>query len=262
MTSVSPEVENLGISLQAARQRPDHLVMSAWLEHAPFAFWLADALRPRAFVELGSHHGFSYFVFCQAVRNLGCGTKCYAVDTWRGDQHASRYGEDVYDSVKLHNRQFADFSTLIRATFDDALVHFPDKGVDLLHIDGRHFYDDVKHDFESWLPKLTDDAIVLFHDTQVRDRNFGVWKYFGELRERRPTFEFVHCQGLGVMAMGSVAPKLAPLFAADPTHGDRIRTAFAELGKPVAVAWKAKRRAKRREASWWGRLLNRLPPGN
>ena len=49
----------------------------------------------------------------------------------------------------------------VRCTFAEALQHFPDGSVDLLHIDGRHFYEDVKEDYESWLPKLSDRAVVL-----------------------------------------------------------------------------------------------------
>ena len=51
--------------------QPAHIVTSAWLEHAPFAFWLVDAVRPRSVVELGTHHGFSCFVFAEAVKRLG-----------------------------------------------------------------------------------------------------------------------------------------------------------------------------------------------
>src|SRR5216684_4389292 len=155
----------------------------SWLEHAPFAFWLMEAMRPRTLVELGTQGGYSYFVFCQAVQRLGLETRCYAVDTWKGDEHAEYYGEEVYEQVRVHHdRQYSAFSTLIRSTFDQALEHFSDGTVDLLHIDGRHYYEDVKHDFEMWRPKLSDRAVVLFHDTNVRERNFGVFKLWEELR--------------------------------------------------------------------------------
>src|ERR1043165_6846732 len=76
---------------QAPYWTPDLINASAWLEHAPFAFWLVDALRPRMIVELGVHGGFSYSVFCQAVQRLHLSTRCYAIDTWRGDEHAGYY---------------------------------------------------------------------------------------------------------------------------------------------------------------------------
>ena len=53
--------------------------------------------------------------------------------------------------------EYSALSTLIRLTFDDALGDFAHGSLDLLlHIDGRHLDDDVGHDFETWLPKLTD----------------------------------------------------------------------------------------------------------
>jgi hypothetical protein len=83
--------------------QPDDVVPSAWHHHAPFAFWLTEALRPSIFVELGTHNGFSYLAFCQAVQRLGGMTKCYAVDTWKGDEHAGFYGEEVFAKLnELH----------------------------------------------------------------------------------------------------------------------------------------------------------------
>jgi hypothetical protein len=70
---------------------PEALVESAWHGHAPFAFWLMETLKPRQFVELGTHHGFSYLAFCQAAQRCGLAAKGYAVDTWRGDEHAGFY---------------------------------------------------------------------------------------------------------------------------------------------------------------------------
>src|SRR5262245_47251993 len=65
---------------------PDDLVPSTWHEHAPFAFWLMEVAKPRLVVELGTHHGFSYLVFCQAIRRLALDATAFAVDTWQGDE--------------------------------------------------------------------------------------------------------------------------------------------------------------------------------
>jgi len=211
--------------------QPDDIVPSAWHQHAPFAFWLTEALRPGIFVELGAHNGFSYLAFCQAVQRLGATTKCYAVDTWRGDEHAGFYGEEVFAKLnELHERRYSGFSRLIRSTFDEALAHFGDGTVDLLHIDGRHRYEDVAHDFESWLPKLS-DAVVLLHDVNVRERGFGVWRFWADLQARYRCFEFAHGYGLGVVQVGRlVAAPLRPLF--DRTAPDKVAIAqiYAQLG--------------------------------
>src|SRR3954449_1747780 len=100
---------------QASYWIPELLNVSAWLEHAPFGFWLVGALRPRTIVELGVYRGFSYSVFCQAVQRLQLSARCFAIDTWRGDEHAGFYGDDVFAAVSLHNDRYASFSHLIRS---------------------------------------------------------------------------------------------------------------------------------------------------
>lgn len=193
---------NVGMSM-APRQVPP----SAWVGHLPFAFWAVEEARPRILVELGSHNGTSYLGFCQAVARCGLDTKCFAVDTWQGDEHSGFYGDEVFEALNGHNAPYSGFSQLLRMTFDEALTYFADGSVDLLHIDGLHTYDAVKHDFESWLPKLSGRAVVLFHDTMVRERNFGVWKLWDELRAQYPGFEFQHTHGLGVLLVGAQAPE-------------------------------------------------------
>ena len=169
----------------------------------PFAYWIMAECQPEVFVELGTHSGNSYFSFCQAVRDKGLMTRCYAVDTWKGDEQAGSYGEDAFEMVNRHNEsQYKKFSTLYRMTFDEALAKFQDQSVDLLHIDGLHTYEAVRHDFETWFPKLAPGALVLFHDIKVTHGEFGVWKFWAELKEKYPqNFEFRHSHGLGVIRL-------------------------------------------------------------
>ena len=85
------------------------------------------------------------------------------------------------------------------------LTYFGDKTIDLLHIDGIHSYDVVKHDFETWLPKCAPGALILLHDTNARESDFGVWKLWEELEEHYPlNIEFPHCHGLGVLQLKDV----------------------------------------------------------
>jgi predicted O-methyltransferase YrrM len=221
--------------------RAQYLVESAWLEHAPFAYHIVSVLQPKVLVELGTYHGFSFFAFCQAIDKYSVDTFAYAIDTWTGDEHAGLYGDQVFAQVRNIHTRYSAYSTLIRSTFSQAVSEFADGSIDLLHIDGRHLYDDVKRDFEEWAPKLSKNAIVLFHDTNVHDHNFGVWRYFDELRERHSTFNFTHGNGLGVLAVGDVPEALRAFFEADSDTTAVIRLVYSRLGQCVTDAYNARR---------------------
>jgi hypothetical protein len=121
---------------------------SAWHGHVPFAHWLVASLRPRRIVELGTHAGVSYAAMCQAVAKGGFACDCTAVDSWAGDDHSGAYVGDVFAELSAFNAaHFGGFSRLVRANFDDAVSAFADGSIDLLHIDGFHTYEAVRHRF-------------------------------------------------------------------------------------------------------------------
>ena len=204
----------------------------SWRQHVPFAMLLIDMLKPRTLVELGVHYGDSYCAFCQAIAELQRRTTCYGVDTWKGDPHANFYGAEVLADLKSHHDPlYGSFSSLIQSTFDDALKHFRDGSIDLLHIDGYHTYESVRHDFETWLPKISARGVVLFHDIAEKQGDFGVWKLWDELKAKYPHFEFLHGHGLGLVAVGGHPPEeINWLFNANDKEITAIQNFFFCLG--------------------------------
>ena len=226
--------------------RPRIVAPYGWVGHIPFAYLAVDLLRPRCLVELGTHSGNSYLAFCQAVNRLELACRCTAVDAWQGDEHALHYGEQVYQALRSrHDPLYGDFSRLLRSSFDDATAQFEDGSIDLLHIDGLHTYEAVRHDFESWLPKLSNRAVVLLHDTNVHERGFGVGQFFEELSGRYDCFDFRHSHGLGVVAVGTQLPSAFVAFMRQAATSPQAMRGFFEAlsgtlvdvnGQPMATA--------------------------
>jgi hypothetical protein len=189
------------------------LASPAWVGHIPFAYYFTGLLQPSTIVELGCFKGNSLNAFCQSVQDNHLNTKVTGIDAWEGDLHMGEFPEDIYqDMVYFVEANYNDFTTLKKSYFDDAVNDFDDGSIDLLHIDGLHTYEAVKNDFETWLPKLSDKAVVLFHDTTVIQENFGVIQYWSEISKCYPSFNFTFSHGLGVLIVGANAPQVATNF--------------------------------------------------
>ena len=215
---------------------PQRVTHSAWTQHVPFGMLLIDLTRPRTLVELGAHTGMSYCAFCQAVDALGLEARCTAVDTWEGDEQAGYYDEDILSDLRAHHDpRYGGFSTLLRATFDDAASQFADHSIDLLHIDGFHTYEAVKHDFDTWLPRMSERGVVVLHDIAERAETFGVWRLWDELCATYPAhLEFQHGHGLGVVAVGSTVPEeLSALMRQPAAAWLPVRETLQRLGEQI-----------------------------
>ncbi len=219
--------------------------VGAWTANLFFAYDLIASLRPATFVELGADQGESYFAFCQSVAENNTGTRCFAVDTWRGDEHAGQYDEMTFSQVATHNHaHYEKFSTLVRTTFDAALEKFTDASIDLLHLDGLHSEEAVRHDVENWFPKLRLGGLLLMHDIAVRNRGFGVWKVWADLSKRGRSWTFPEGPGLGVWQNApneSLPPLLEILFSGPEadrqTLLDYYRTCAGQLQQQIVREW-------------------------
>jgi len=84
---------------------------------------------------------------------------------------------------------------------------------------------------------MSDCGVVLLHDTNVRELDFGVWKLWEELKSSYPHSEFVHEHGLGVLAVGREPPAgLHSLFEASGSDAAVIREFFSQLGERLSLS--------------------------
>ena len=230
-----------------SRQFTPHIYgVGAWTAHLHFAYDLVALLRPVVLVELGVDRGESYFAFCQSAAEHKTGTRCFAVDTWHGDEQAGQYDETTFAQVAEHNRaHYEGFSTLMRRTFDDAAEKFPDASIDVLHLDGLHSEESVRRDLQNWLPKLRPGGLLLMHDVAVRNRGFGVWKVWAELKERGRSWTFDDGPGLGIWQNppNESLPELFEILLAG-SDGDRdaiihyYRARHGEIEEKIKKEWR------------------------
>lgn len=181
------------------------LPYTPWAGHRLFAYDLVRTFRPNRIVELGTHYGCSFFAFVQAVKDAGLETELIAVDTWRGDEQAGFYGEDVFERVQktVETYYVRQNVRLMRCWFHEALPYFEDGSIDILHIDGCHHYENVCEDFESWMPKVHPEGVVLLHDIAPRT-GYGSAKFWREIRDKFGGYiEFSNDWGLGVLFLSS-----------------------------------------------------------
>jgi len=178
---------------------------SAWIGHRYFIYDLISNLKPEVIVELGTHWGGSLFSMTQPIKDFKLLTKIYGIDTWKGDKQAGFYNENVFAVVKkIKDTIYKNVNIiLVRKFFDEAVSDFKNKSIDLLHIDGLHTYEAVKHDFDIWLPKVKRDGIIIFHDVLERKDDFGVYKLWDELKIKYKYFEFINFHGLGLIFIGN-----------------------------------------------------------
>jgi hypothetical protein len=229
-------VKNLDLG-QETEWLPKYVNPSAWCENIPLAFWLVKVLKPNVIVELGSYLAVSYMSICQTVSTFELPTKCYAVDTWKGDKQTGFYETQVFNQVKDYNdANYSSFSTLLRTTFDEARTQFEKGSIDLLHIDGYHTYEAVKHDFETWKEAVSERGVVIFHDVNVfnEEQKFGVWRFWKEICNDYPNFTFPVGPGLGILGTGKNIPdQLKYLFSATPEEVQKIQSFFQYRGLAI-----------------------------
>jgi hypothetical protein len=224
-------VDYAAVLSEASYLRPKHWVPPGpWEGHAPFAAWLVDAMRPRTLIELGTHYGFSIFAFAEAAKNLDVDIDLHAIDAWIDDNPAGVFGEDPLETVQRIAAEDYPNVTLHRGLFADVVHEFSDGFADVIHIDGTHTYDEVRADFENYLPKASARGVMLLHDVYAWRAGFGVYQLWDELAQQYPSHRFTHSWGLGVLLVGDTPdPKVLAFIEEANRHPDLVNDMYKSL---------------------------------
>lgn len=170
-------------------------------------------------VEIGSWKGKSTICLGLGSR-AGNGVRIFAVDP-----HADyRHGEF---RANVERAGIADLVTPVKGLSQEVVGGF-DEPIELLFVDGSHEEDDVRADFEQWVPKVVEGGTVAFHDTTWHP---GVRRVVAEKIYGSRQFEEVRF----VIGSTTVARKVAENTLRDRLHARRVQATKALFGLVTSV---------------------------
>jgi len=170
-------------------------------------------------VEIGSWKGKSTICLGLGSR-AGSGVRVFAVDP-----HADyRHGEF---KENIERAGIADLVTPVKGMSQEVVDDF-DQPIELLFVDGSHEEEDVRHDFDTWVPKVVDGGAVAFHDTTW---HAGVRRVVAEQIYASRQFRDVRF----VIGSTTVARKVFENTARDRLHARRVQATKRVFGAVTSV---------------------------
>lgn len=153
-------------------------------------------LQPKRVMEIGTFHGGVFFLLTRVSSQEGT---FISVDLPGGAG-----GDDMLDKNIPLLRQWAAPSQNLHFLREDS--HRPEtlemvkrilgeSQLDVLFIDGDHSYEGVKKDYEMYAPLVRSGGLVGFHDISVKEPQYGVAQYWGELRAHHRHEELIGGSG-------------------------------------------------------------------
>ncbi len=170
-------------------------------------FYIASKLNnPKTIVEIGSWVGVST---CYIAAGLASNSKAHilGVDTFKGttinevasvawNKSVSNMGGTTLNRF-IENVKLTGFEKKISPIVSES--HIAAKKwkneIDFLFIDGDHFYESIKKDFDVWFPYLSSDGVLAFHDYD--EKHPEVVKFVDEVKD-------IHLSELNIKMFDSI----------------------------------------------------------
>lgn len=157
---------------------------SSWRGLENYVRGLLTQVSPiKLIVELGVDYGYSLFSFAKLYPDA----EVYGVDDFS-------YSEN--DTAKAYVEKCCAESSnvkLLVGTTERWAKDFPDRLIDVLHIDADHTYDSVRCDFGLWEPLVRSGGAIMFHDVISYPNDVG--RFFNSLTGNKKLIPNHH--GLG-----------------------------------------------------------------
>lgn len=170
-------------------------------------YGLIRTLGPQRVLCVGSARGFIPAVCALACKDnqeghvdfVDAGFERGSGKAWGGDGFWKRVDPQKHFAL-LGLKDWID--TYVMTTKEFAL-NYPRRQYGYIYLDGDHSYEGIKLDYELFWPKLKKGGLMAFHDVTVKEwgllKDFGVWKFWQELKEV-PKITFPLKQsGLGIL---------------------------------------------------------------
>jgi len=219
---------------------PSSLDGSSATAHVPFVSWLLEELRPKRIVRLGGRLDCSYFAMCEAIFRLRLTAKCMAVGEWSEGEAGPTAADDYREMRRRVETSYGSIAHVIRSDEDVARSRFDDASIDLLCLDARQHGPQTWQGGGAWRAKLSDRAIVLVYGLSEAGADVPGQPSGSGAAER--AFTFPHGLGLGVFAVGGVAPGPLHALLCEPKSQrlvGEIQGLYARLGASLEDRYEA-----------------------
>ncbi|MEV6777752.1 class I SAM-dependent methyltransferase [Streptomyces syringium] len=195
---------------EAVRAEHRHELGLGWLYYG-----LARALQPRTVLSIGSGRGYVPILLAKAQQDRDAPPITFVDpsfddDFWTEPDRVREWFASfgVEDHIVHHQVTTEEFSGTA------ACAELPP--IDLLFIDGGHFYEPVEADFRLMSPRLAPGGTIVFHDTVSRSANpkwSGPRRLLLEIEEQDPQWQMLDLPfGAGVTVVRRRAAESRPAY--------------------------------------------------
>jgi hypothetical protein len=157
--------------------------------------------KPKMTVVIGSGKGFLPIIIAKGIKDNNNGGICHFIDPSYDDDFWKNPAKNKQWFNVFGEREILKHHLFTTEEFTKTGLYKKTKKIDLLCIDGSHFYEFVKIDFNSFKNKLNKRALIIFHDSISRSKNpkwSGPRKFLTELLTDKnfQSFDFKFGAGL------------------------------------------------------------------